>query len=71
LDIPTEEKLINTIKSMTDKTCIIISHRSEVLAACDRTYILQNGSLKELNNIPPRTIIDQIRLKEENNGKDI
>lgn len=71
LDVETEEKLINTIKSMTDKTCIIISHRSEVLAACDKTYILQNGSLKELNNIPPRTIIDQTSLKEENNGKNI
>lgn len=54
LDIPTEEKLLDTIKKMTDKTCIIISHRSEVLSACDKTYILQNGSLKELNNIPPQ-----------------
>lgn len=71
LDIPTEEKLLATIRKMTDKTCIIISHRSEVLSACDKTYILQNGSLNELNNIPPRTIIDQKRLKEENNGKDI
>ncbi len=71
LDIETEEKLLAEIKSMTDKTCIIISHRSEVINACDKTYILQTGSLKELNNIPPRTIIDQIRLKEENNGKNI
>lgn len=71
LDIETEAKLLQTIRTMTDKTCIIISHRSEVLSACDKTYILQNGSLKELNNIPPRTIIDQIRFKEEKNGKDI
>ena len=48
LDIATEEKLLNAIKSMTDKTCIIISHRKEVMEACDKTYILQDGSLNEL-----------------------
>lgn len=60
LDINTEDSLLCAIKSMTDKTCIIISHRREVMQACDRTYILQNGSLNELDNIPPWTIIDQI-----------
>lgn len=60
LDIATEEKLLKSIKAMTDKTCIIISHRREVLDACDKTYILQNGSLNELNNNPPRSIIDPI-----------
>lgn len=60
LDIATEEKLLKSIKTMTDKTCIIISHRREVLDACDKTYILQNGSLNELNNNPPRSIIDPI-----------
>jgi len=57
LDIATEDRLLTAIKEMTDKTCIIISHRREVMQACDKTYILQNGSLNELNNIPPRTII--------------
>lgn len=61
LDIATEEKLLTAIKNMTDKTCIIISHRREVMQACDKTYILQDGSLNELNNIPPRTIIDPIQ----------
>ena len=61
LDIATEDKLLTAIKEMTDKTCIIISHRREVMQACDKTYILQNGSLNELNNIPPRTIIDPIQ----------
>ena len=60
LDIATEEKLLKSIKAMTDKTCIIVSHRREVLDACDKTYILQNGSLNELNNNPPRSIIDPI-----------
>ena len=61
LDIATEDKLLTAIKEMTDKTCIIISHRREVMQACDKTYILQNGSLHELDNIPPRTIIDPIQ----------
>ncbi len=53
LDIATEDKLLKAIRSMTDKTCIIISHRREVMQACDKTYILQNGSLNELDNTPP------------------
>ncbi len=48
LDIPTEKSLLAHIRSMTDKTCIIVSHRKEVMDACDRTYYLQNGSLHEL-----------------------
>ena len=61
LDIATEDRLLTAIREMTDKTCIIISHRHEVMQACDKTYILQDGSLHELNNIPPRTIIDPIQ----------
>lgn len=48
LDIDTEASLIKSIKELTDKTCIIISHRREVISACDKTYYLQNGSLYEL-----------------------
>ncbi len=52
LDISTEEKLLTAIRTMTDKTCIMISHRSEVMRACEKTYILQDCSLNELVNIP-------------------
>lgn len=48
LDIDTEQKLLKTLKQMTDKTCIIISHRKEVMEACDKTYLLQNGTLNVL-----------------------
>ena len=48
VDIYTEEKLLFNIKQMTDKTCIIISHRKEVMEACDKTYFLQNGTLDVL-----------------------
>ncbi len=48
LDIKTEKALLSTLKQLTDKTCIIISHRKEVLDACDKTYYLQDGTLQVL-----------------------
>ena len=48
LDIHTEEKLLFNLKQMTDKTCIVVSHRKEVMDACDKTYILQDGTLDVL-----------------------
>ena len=48
LDIHTEEKLLSNLKQMTDKTCIVVSHRKEVMDACDKTYILQDGTLDVL-----------------------
>jgi len=48
LDIETEKNLLQHIRSMTEKTCIIVSHRKEVMDACDKTYYLQDGSLHEL-----------------------
>lgn len=48
LDIRTEQKLLSTLKQLTDKTCIIISHRKEVLEACDKTYFMQDGTLQVL-----------------------
>lgn len=48
LDIDTENRLLTALRNLTDKTCIIISHRREVMEACDKTYILQNGTLDVL-----------------------
>jgi len=48
LDIHTEEKLLFNLKQMTDKTCIVVSHRKEVMDTCDKTYILQDGTLDVL-----------------------
>lgn len=48
LDVDTENKLLTALRNLTDKTCIIISHRREVMEACDKTYILQNGTLDVL-----------------------
>ena len=48
LDIETEAGLLNHIRKLTDKTCIIVSHRKEVIDACDKTYYLQDGTLNVL-----------------------
>lgn len=48
LDIETECNLLNHIRKLTDKTCIIVSHRKEVIEACDKTYYLQDGTLHVL-----------------------
>ncbi len=48
LDLETESSLLNHIRKLTDKTCIIVSHRKEVIDACDKTYYLQDGTLQVL-----------------------
>ena len=34
--VPTERKLLENLKEMTDKTVIIVTHRGQVLSICDR-----------------------------------
>ena len=36
LDAPTEKQLLANLRAMTDKTVIIITHRAETAAVCDR-----------------------------------
>ena len=36
LDVPTERKLLENLKEMTDKTVMIVTHRGQVLSICDR-----------------------------------
>ncbi len=36
LDGPTEEKLLKNLRSMTDRTLLIVTHRPEALKVCDR-----------------------------------
>ena len=35
LDAPTEQQLLKNLKTMTDKTLVIITHREAVLDFCD------------------------------------
>ena len=46
LDEATEERLLDNIRQMTDKTCIIISHKKAALDRCDKVVRLEGGSLK-------------------------
>lgn len=48
LDMETEKNLLSHIRNMTDKTCIIVSHRKEVMDVCDTTYYLQDSTLHVL-----------------------
>ncbi len=45
LDEQTEQRVLNNIKSMTDRTIIIISHRPAALGLCDKVYELVNGQV--------------------------
>lgn len=45
LDAATEEKLITNIRSLTGKTCILISHKKTALSVCDKEIRIGNGKL--------------------------
>lgn len=47
LDEKTEGNVLKNIKSMTDRTIIIISHRPAALELCDKVYELINGEVRE------------------------
>jgi ATP-binding cassette subfamily B protein len=43
LDSETEEKLLQNISAMKDKTCMIVTHRPAVLSMCNKCLQLENG----------------------------
>ncbi len=45
LDETTEVKLLNNIKEMTDKTCILISHKKAALDVCNKTIHIENQTV--------------------------
>lgn len=45
LDEKTESNVLKNIKSMTDRTIIIISHRPAALELCDKVYELHDGEV--------------------------
>ena len=45
LDEMTEKRLLENIRSMTDKTVIIITHRPKALEICDRAVRFDNGGI--------------------------
>jgi ATP-binding cassette subfamily B protein len=45
LDEATEEKLLKNLKQMTDKTCIIISHKKAAFSVCNREIQIENNAI--------------------------
>lgn len=46
LDGETEEKLLRNIKTMTDKTLLIVTHRPAALSICDRVVHFSEGGIE-------------------------
>ncbi len=48
LDGETEEMLLENIRTMRDKTCLIVTHRPAALAIADRVLCVENGKIRDL-----------------------
>ena len=47
LDEPTEAKLLENLKNMTNRTCIIVTHRRRALDICNRHFVIENKKISE------------------------
>lgn len=47
LDGETEKKVLENIGAMTDKTCLIVTHRLAALEIADKVWNVENGKIKE------------------------
>lgn len=47
LDEETEKRLLHNLRSLTDKTVIIVTHRKAVLSICDRALAFSESGVKE------------------------
>jgi ATP-binding cassette subfamily B protein len=45
LDATTEEHVLNNIRKLNKKTCIIITHKTAALRVCNREFIIENKIL--------------------------
>ena len=45
LDKNTEEKVLDNIKKLNKKTCIIITHKAAALEVCNREFIINDKQL--------------------------
>lgn len=50
LDVETERQLIKNLRSMTDKTVIIVTHRPAALEICDKIYEFTDNGMKWRKN---------------------
>ena len=47
LDQQTEEKLLSNLKSLTDKTVLIVTHRAKALSICNKRLVFADGFVRE------------------------
>ena len=45
LDGETEKRLLENIRSLQDKTCLIVTHRPRALAIADKVYTVENQKI--------------------------
>ena len=45
LDADTERRVLERIKALKQKTCIIITHKEAALEVCDKEFVLENKVL--------------------------
>ncbi len=50
LDSDTEKRLLQNVRSLQNKTCLIVTHRPAALELADKILTVENGSLKEIKN---------------------
>ena len=48
LDSETEERLIRNIQALTDKTCLIVTHRPAALSIADKIVKIENGAITQI-----------------------
>ena len=51
LDEPTEAALLKNLKAMTDKTCIIVTHRRAALDICNRHLVIKDKAINEVASV--------------------
>lgn len=54
LDSDTEEKIVNNIKNLNNRTCIIVTHRSGISKCCDTEYFVENKNIRKRDKIDER-----------------
>lgn len=55
LDSDTEEKIVNNIKNLKNRTCIIVTHRDRISKCCDTEYIVENMNIRKKDKIDGRS----------------
>ena len=47
LDEATERAVLEQLKALTDKSCIIVSHKKAAFEVCDKVVRIENGRIVE------------------------